>query len=145
MKFLWIPLLLFSLLATAQETFIYDHAVVWTSQGKVDVEVADTPQKRAQGLGFRRELLPGKGMLFVFQERHPHSFWMKGMKIPLDIIWLDNHLVVHVERRVPPPSPSNESPPTMVPSKAANFVLEVGAGQADLLGLSVGKTVRYQF
>jgi len=72
----------------------YAHAIVTTSTGKkISVEVADTVEKRSLGLGKRSGLENGWGMLFVFEKRKQHGFWMKGMQFPLDIIWLDNHRI----------------------------------------------------
>ena len=63
----------------AQE-FIYAHATVITPKGvSIPVEVSDTPEKRSLGLGKRDKLEKGWGMLFVFERRIPHSFWMKNM------------------------------------------------------------------
>ncbi len=125
--------------------FTYSHAQVVTSKGhKIDVELADTPDKRNRGLSFRKELLPGKGMLFVFETRDTHSFWMKDMYIPIDIIWLDNRRIVHIAASVSPPE-AGEEPITIRPRKKANFVLELPAGQAERLHLRLGQTVKYLF
>ena len=129
----------------AFETFEYIHAEVITRQGTViDVEVADDDPKRQQGLSFRKNLPADKGMLFVFDEQKEHSFWMKDMFISIDIIWLNNHRIVHIEHSVPPPGPQ-ERPGTINPGKKANFVLELAEGRAKELGLQVGQTVKYRF
>ena len=123
----------------------YAKALVVTPQGvQIAVEVADTPQKRQRGLSFRQELLPQHGMLFVFETREKHAFWMKDMLIPLDIIWLDNQRIVHVEHSVQPPIPP-QNPRTLTPRKKANFVLELAAGQAKALNLQVGQKLHYRF
>jgi hypothetical protein len=88
-----------------------------------------------------RESVPtGTGMLFVFEESGYHSFWMKGCLIPLDIVWLDARgEVVHVEAEVPPCT----DPPcsSYVPRAPARFVIEVGAGRAEALGIEPGARV----
>ena len=38
---------------------------------------------------YRDEVAPGKGMLFIFKKPEALSFWMKNVKIPLDIAFLD--------------------------------------------------------
>jgi len=53
------------------------------------VELADTPEKRAQGLSGKKELNHDRGILFVFDKSDAYSFWMKDMNFPIDIIWLD--------------------------------------------------------
>ena len=122
----------------------YTHAKVITPRGNsIDVEIADTEEKRRIGLSFRKQLLPGKGMLFIFDEKKKHSFWMKNMLIPLDILWMDNHRIVHIEHATPPLQ--NQEPRTLVPDKKANFVLEIAAGQAKILNLEVGQKLQYLF
>ena len=123
----------------------YAHAIVTTSTGKeISVEVADTVEKRSLGLGKRSGLENGWGMLFVFEKRKQHGFWMKDMQFPLDIIWLDNYRIVHILRNVQP-AKSSVSPPIMTPPVAGNFVLEIDAGRADELKLQVGQRLKYQF
>ena len=123
----------------------YAHAIVTTSSGKeIPVEVADTVEKRSLGLGKRSGLENGWGMLFVFEKRKQHGFWMKDMQFPLDIIWLDNHRIVHILRNVQP-GKSIVHPPVITPPVAGNFVLEIDAGRADELKLQVGQRLKYQF
>ena len=139
--------LLFSFItegALAQE-FSYAHATVITSKGvSIPVEVSDTPEKRSLGLGKRNKLENGWGMLFVFEKRIPHSFWMKNMRFPIDIIWLDNQRIVELVENVPPPH-EGESPKVMEPRLPSNFVLEIESGRARALGLKVGQKLSYQF
>lgn len=139
--------LLFSFItegALAQE-FSYAHATVITPKGvSIPVEVSDTPEKRSLGLGKRDKLEKGWGMLFVFEKRIPHSFWMKNMRFPIDIIWLDNQRIVELAENVPPPQ-EGESPKVMEPRLPSNFVLELESGRARALGLKVGQMLSYQF
>jgi len=123
----------------------YAHAIVTTSTGKkISVEVADTVEKRSLGLGKRSGLENGWGMLFVFEKRKQHGFWMKDMEFPLDIIWLDNHRIAYILRNVQP-AKSGVIPLVMTPPVAGNFVLEIDAGRADDLKLQVGQRLKYQF
>jgi uncharacterized membrane protein (UPF0127 family) len=55
----------------------------------VTVEIADEPAERAHGLADRDGLAPGTGMIFVFSESGPRSFWMKGMRFCLDMVWIE--------------------------------------------------------
>ncbi len=111
------------------------------------VDVAQTPDAQQLGLGGRKHLGPSDGMLFLYTEKSRYTFWMKGMLIPIDMIWLDNRRIVHIERRVPfPPHDAPEfSLPTYAPADPANFVLEIAAGRADELHLREGDLVSYDF
>lgn len=92
---------------------------------RVAVAVADTPEKRAQGLSGRTSLTDGTGMLFVFPEVGLHGFWMKDMQFSIDIIWLsEDGAVVHMAEDVPPES----YPASFRPEEPALYVLEVPAG-----------------
>ena len=130
---------------TLAQEFSYAHATVITPKGvSIPVEVSDTPEKRSLGLGKRDKLKKGWGMLFVFEKRIPHSFWMKNMRFPIDIIWLDNQRIVELAENVPPPQ-EGESPKVMEPRLPSNFVLELESGRARALGLKVGQMLSYQF
>ena len=127
------------------EKINYYHAIVTTSTGeKIPVEVADTPKKRSLGLGKRPSLKKGWGMLFVFEERKPHRFWMKDMQFPLDIIWLDNHRIVHINHNAKPAS-SDDEPEVMTSPVPVNFVLEIAAGRAAKLKLKKGQQLKFKF
>src|SRR4030042_2564613 len=58
---------------------------------KIFVEIADTPEKRSQGLSGRDNLSQNQGMLFIFNQPAIPSFWMKDMNFPLDFIWINNN------------------------------------------------------
>lgn len=53
-------------------------------------EVAATPATRQLGLMMRERLGPNEGMLFVFEERRAHCFWMRNTPLPLSIAFLDD-------------------------------------------------------
>ena len=52
-------------------------------------EVAATFPQQRKGLMFRDTLGEREAMLFVYDHDGYFSFWMKNVKFPLDIIWLD--------------------------------------------------------
>ncbi|PIQ76890.1 hypothetical protein COU78_03870 [Candidatus Peregrinibacteria bacterium CG10_big_fil_rev_8_21_14_0_10_49_24] len=56
----------------------------------IRAEIARNDTQRTLGLMYRTELAKGKGMLFVFEQETPMSFWMKNTRIPLDIIYFDS-------------------------------------------------------
>ncbi len=63
------------------------------------LEVANSPEKRKQGLSYRESLADGTGMLFTFDEVGKHPFHMQDMIMPLDLIFLDKDKKVINERR----------------------------------------------
>ncbi len=114
--------------------------VVFPNGAEVQAELAITPAERATGLMFREGLLPGEGMLFIFEEADFHSFWMFNMKFSIDIIWLSpEKSIVHIEHSVPP---CTEEPcPTYQPMQKALYVIEVPAGFAKKESLRLGMKV----
>ena len=127
------------------EEIVYSHAIVTTSTGEeIPVEVADTLKKRSLGLGERTSLKKGWGMLFVFEKRKPYRFWMKDMQFPLDIIWLDNHRIVHIIHNAKAAN-SKDVPKVMTSPVPVNFVLEIAAGRAAKLRLKTGQRMKFKF
>lgn len=98
------------------------------------LEIARTPDKRAQGLMGRAALADDQAMLFVYPDEAPRAFWMKDTPSPLDIIFINGAgTVVAIGADA---IPFDETP---IPSVApARYVLEVAAGRAAALGLRVG-------
>ncbi|MBU1999321.1 MAG: DUF192 domain-containing protein, partial [Candidatus Omnitrophica bacterium] len=69
----------------------------------VQVEVVDSPEDRSRGLMFRDKLGEKEGMLFIFDERGRHNFWMKNMQFPIDIIWINqDKVIVDIRKNIPP-------------------------------------------
>ena len=60
----------------------------------VKAEVADEPHERNLGLMARTELADGEGMLFVFPEQQPMSFWMRNTPLPLSIAYINGAGVI---------------------------------------------------
>lgn len=101
------------------------------------VEIADTQEKQALGLMYRDELADDRGMVFLFPNEAPRSFWMKNCRIPLDIMYFDKDLKMVSAALSAPPCRTQACP--SYPSKApAMYVLELRAGMATELGLTVG-------
>src|SRR5687768_16516063 len=67
------------------------------------IEVADNVAKRDKGLGERDSLPEDHGMYCPFDAAHRWVFWMKGMRFPIDIIWIRDGRIVDIEHSVPPP------------------------------------------
>jgi len=127
------------------EEIVYSHAILTTPTGdEIPVEVADTHKKRSLGLGKRTSLKKGWGMLFVFENQKQYRFWMKDMQFPLDIIWLDNHRIVHIIHNANPAN-SGDEPEVMTSPVPVNFVLEIAAGRAAKLRLKTGQQMKFKF
>ncbi len=92
----------------------------------ITVEIADTPAERRLGLSGRPILPADHGLLFIFDEPGYHSFWMKDMNFPIDILWLnDNFEIVDAWRNAAPAS----YPESRAPRSKAKYVLETNPGE----------------
>ena len=107
------------------------------------VEIADTDEKRAQGLMFRKYLEENKGMFFVFEEEGIYPFWMKNTLIPLDIIWINSNkeIVFIKENALPCKVDPCES---IDPKTNALYVLEVNSNIVKETGIKIGDKVRFK-
>jgi uncharacterized membrane protein (UPF0127 family) len=104
------------------------------------VEIADSTDEQALGLMFRDSMPADEGMIFIFPNEAPRSFWMKNTRIPLDIMYFDKNLkLVSISADTPPCRVSRcPSYPSIAP---AQYVLELNAGMAARLGVEVGDTL----
>lgn len=118
-----------------------DPVVVESSTGAhfFEVELALTPEARARGLMYRTELAPDKGMLFVFEDSVPRSFWMRNTYIPLDIIFIRlDGKILNIVREA---RPRTETPRQSIGSAIAVF--EIAGGRARELGIKAGDYIRH--
>lgn len=134
-----LALLLFLVACTAETKVIQK---VKIGDNTFKAEVADTPEKKIQGLMFRESLDNDKGMLFPFEDETELTFWMKDTLIPLDMIFIDkNKVIVNIVTA----APCKEMPCKDYPSeKPAMYVLEINGGEAAKLNIKIGDSVIIQ-
>lgn len=115
-------------------------AYVWLGDRRLELEVARTPQQQAMGLMYREELPDDRGMLFPFNPPRPVSFWMKNVRIHLDMIFLLEGEVVGLAEDVPPCETVAARCPTYGPRDdvLVDAVIELRGGRAAELGIEVG-------
>jgi len=111
----------------------------------IQVEIANTMKKRAEGLMYREHLAKDRGMLFTFDQAQPWVFWMKNTKIPLDIIWMnEKKQIIHIARNVPICTRTDDGCPQYQPNDPAMYVLELGGGEAERLKLEKGSKLQFK-
>jgi uncharacterized membrane protein (UPF0127 family) len=106
----------------------------------IQVELADQPESRSSGLSGRSQLGDYQGMIFIFEKENSYSFWMQGMLIPLDIIFIDTKgVIVDIK--------SNQVPctedycPSIASSKPFKYALEVNSGFSRSNRIDIGNEV----
>ncbi|MEX2033061.1 MAG: DUF192 domain-containing protein [Candidatus Colwellbacteria bacterium] len=122
------------------------HGKVIVKGQEFNVEIADNPTARSRGLSGRINLETNGGMIFLFRGAGYQSFWMKGMRIPIDIIWIKGNRIVGFEKNVQPePGVKTANLKRYVSPEAVEKVLEVSAGTAERLGIQVGDEVSVSY
>ena len=99
------------------------------------VQIADTENKREQGLMFIKKKLPSdQGMLFKYDEKIMPKLWMKNTFIPLDILFLDNKgMVVDLVENM-----KTLSKKTYKSKNLCNYALEINANTINKMGIKIG-------
>lgn len=129
MRLVGIVVSLILLAGCAQST-----ATVTINQTVFTVTVADEPAEQALGLGNTATLEPNQGMVFLFPDSQVHTFWMKGVEYPIDIIWIDHNTVVGSVTAYP-------GSILYVSPEPVDMVLEVPAGTVATEQIKVGDNV----
>lgn len=118
-------------------------ARVTVGTDELRAEIADTPSLQGRGLGYRDGLDPGNAMLFVFKNASMRTFWMKGMRFCLDIVWIEGGVIVGAAESVcPMPNTLDADLPRYSSPIGVQDVLEVPAGWLASRGYGAGTPVK---
>jgi len=119
-----------------QKAIVHDHAF--------SLLIAQTEQEHEAGLSGKDRLPQNQGMLFLFKEPVSQTFWMKGMRFPLDIIYIDtNNKIVSLYKNLENPTPFDPTIRTVSPAQPADKVLEINAGLSDKYHFKAGDEVKF--
>lgn len=106
---------------------------------KLDIEIAETEYETQTGLMYRKTLENKQGMLFIFNDSQPRSFYMKNTEFSLDIIYIDaSYTIVSIQENAQPFNTSS------LPSeKPAKYVLEIKGGLCQQLNIEKGDKINF--
>jgi uncharacterized protein len=108
---------------------------------------ADIPiisEQMSKGLAVKNQLKENEAMFFVFEKPGRHSFWMKDMKFPIDIFWLDSDgKMVYIKENMQP-CISTIICILYTPNADSQYVLETVAGFAQRHNVSVGTNIDFE-
>jgi hypothetical protein len=103
----------------------------------IDAAVASTDADREQGLMYRTSLAPNEGMLFVFNERAVHCFWMKNTLIPLSIAFIRaDGTITDIDEM------KEETTDNHCPANNGVYALEMSKGWFDSKGIHAGMKIQ---
>jgi hypothetical protein len=109
-------------------------------RAEVEMDAVDMQK----GMMFRDSLPRGRGMLFIHQTPGLYPYWMYQVRIPLDMIWMDaSRRIVEISPDTPPCKTKASLCANYGGHQTAQFVLELGGGEARRLGLSLGQTLEF--
>jgi uncharacterized membrane protein (UPF0127 family) len=99
----------------------------------IRAEVADSGERRMKGLMMREKLGPNEGMLFVFEYKAGHCFWMRNTLLPLSIAFVDDDgTIANIEDMKPRTEDSH------CPVRPIRYALEMEQGWFARRGLKAG-------
>ncbi|EYF07953.1 DUF192 domain-containing protein [Chondromyces apiculatus] len=106
----------------------------------VAVEVAETDPHRTRGLMYRKSMPENQGMIFVFEGRENHTFWMRNTCIQLDMLFIDaDGTIVGIEENT-----TTMTDRTFQVGCPSTYVLELNAGWTRKHGVKPGQKVRLE-
>ncbi|MBN1296460.1 DUF192 domain-containing protein [bacterium] len=120
-------------------------AVTCPNHVRIAAEVVTTPRQQQKGLMYRETIAPRTGMMFIYEEEKYQQIWMKNVRVPLDIVFLNaDKVITHIEKHLSAPAP--DTPDESIPKTTGygRYVLELGAGEADRLGLAKGMRLAFE-
>lgn len=123
---------------SSQEEVLAQESKLTIGEQSFYIETADTSDLRQQGLMYRESMPANRGMLFVWENEQPRTFWMKNTLIPLDMIWINGlNEIVDIQAAEPC---KVENCPHYSGKAPAKYVLELNQG---VLRATVGDMVDF--
>lgn len=109
----------------------------------LNVEIADNQGERSKGLSGRDKLATDAGMLFIFDTPKQYQFWMKGMKFPLDMIFIKDGKIVDLITNVPIADSTMQDVnlPRYQSTVPMDMLLETNAGFVETNNIKIGNNL----
>lgn len=111
---------------------------LWVGPAEITAEIASKPREIQTGMMFRTNVVEDEGMLFVFNEQHQVSFWMKNCPKPLSCAYIDPQGVI---REIRPMEPFNTNG-IVANSDDIMFVLETARGWFERHGVRTNMVIQ---
>lgn len=98
-------------------------------------ETVASEEKQHLGLIGRKKFCSNCGMIFEFENPGLHTFTMRGMNFPLDIVWINGNKIVDISKNVPVDTR------TISPGKKVDRVLEIPSGTCEIKSIKIGDQI----
>lgn len=117
---------------------LQNSTTLWLGDGIFQARVAKTSDERATGLSNVTNLDSNQALLMVFPSEGKWQIWMKDMKIPIDIVWLDkDKKVIYIVKNA---SPDDSTSVVFAPKSDALYVVELPAGSVASKAITVTRS-----
>ncbi|MFT4667086.1 MAG: uncharacterized membrane protein (UPF0127 family) [Polaribacter sp.] len=111
-----------------------------TAIRSIKLEVADDEPQRNQGMMYRKSIPNDTGMIFLFPDVAPRSFWMKNTYVSLDIIFVGaDKKIINIHENTATLTEQNF--PSTAPAK---YVVEVAGGYTNAYGIKAGDLIDFE-
>lgn len=125
-------------------TFFGKKTTVTIDKQIFSVIVAKSDSDKEKGLSVKSSIGQNEGMLFPFAKEGYYAFWMKDMKFPIDIIFVNKNRIITIYQNVPAPKSPSESLSLYKPEMPIDTVLEINAGLSKKYNFKKGDEVKIQ-
>lgn len=106
---------------------------------EIEAAVADNDELRSAGLMDVTSLPENAGMIFLFDNNRPRSFWMANTPLSLDILFVNSEMeIVRIHRNT---TPYSQAP--IESERPAKYVIEVNAGYTLRNDITEGQLVEF--
>ena len=130
--------------STDATTLLTTEEVQLPDGAHIRAEVKRTGPEKARGMMYRDSLPRDRGMLFLNARPERAAYWMANCRFALDIIWMDDaRRVVEISADTPPCPSGGMDCPSFGGHEAAQYVLELNAGEARKHGVRVGSQLNF--
>ncbi len=110
--------------------------------GLFHAKIATNNDDRAKGLSGVTELESNQGLLMAFPSESKWGIWMKDMKVPIDIVWLDkDKKVIYIVKGA---SPESSTSKIFSPRTPAKYVVELPAGTVEASSIKLNNYAIFQ-
>jgi len=107
-------------------------------------EVKMRPEDMALGMMHRDSLAENRGMLFIHVASGNHPYWMHNVRVPLDIIWMDeSRKIVEISENTPPCLKPAQECGNYGGQRPSQYVLEMPGGGVKRHNLKIGDAIDF--
>lgn len=138
--FILMPILILLILGTFfYNLYKFSQPTAEIKGHKFELFITKSDKDKQIGLSKHKSIKDGEAMIFVFDKEGLYPFWMKDMKFPIDIIFVNHNKIVTIYKNVPTNNLTIYSS-----TESSDKVLEINANLSKKYGFKVGDSVLFK-